>query len=320
MVMSTEQQELQPLEKPVFKRVHIVVNPAAGQDRPFLQAVNKAFQDAGIEWELLITKGAGDATRFAQEAVTAGADVVVAYGGDGTVGEVANGLIGSSVPLAIFPGGTANVMSVELGIPADVGQAVSLLCGNGTLRQVDMAKANDRLFLLRTTIGFSAEATKAADREDKARYGNLAYIVSGLRELPNAQSARYTLLVDGQEVETEGMVCVVANSGNMGLPGLKLNSVIDVGDGLLDVLVLRAVDLGSLLAVAASAIGVAQPPFQHWQAKEVTVIADPPQTVECDGEIIDPTPFRASIIPQAIRVVIPLPPVPANEAPPPPAV
>ncbi len=175
-----------------------------------------------------------------------------------------------------------------------------------------MAQANDRRFMLRTTIGFSAEATKAADRDDKARFGNLAYIVSGLRELPNAQSAKYTLLVDGKEVQTEGMICVVANSGNLGLPGLKLNSVIDVCDGLLDVLVLRAIDLGSLLAVAASAIGVAQPPFQHWQAKDVTVTADPPQTVECDGEIIDPTPFHARIIPRAIKVVVPAPPIPAD--------
>jgi diacylglycerol kinase family enzyme len=70
-----------------------------------------------------------------------------------------------------------------------------------------------------------------------------------------------------------------------------------------------------LLAGAASAVGVAQPPFQHWQAKEVTVTADPPQTVECDGEIIDPTPFHATILPQAIRVVIPAPPAPANDMP-----
>lgn len=307
----------QLLEKPVFRRVHIIVNPAAGQDRPFLQIVNKAFQDAGIDWDLFITKGEGDAMRLAREAVAAGADVVVAYGGDGTVGEVANGLIGSSVPLAIFPGGTANVMSVEMGIPADITQAVALICGAGALRAVDMAEANGRRFMLRTTIGFTAQATAGADRDDKARYGNLAYFISALRELPHVQSSRYTLLLDGQEVQTEGTVCVVANSGNLGLPGLNLNAVMDVSDGLLDVLVVRSVDIGSLLAVAASAIGVAQP-FQHWQVKEVTITADPPQTVECDGEIIDPTPFRAKALPHAIRVVVPAPPpaagIPANMA------
>ncbi|MBI5666973.1 MAG: YegS/Rv2252/BmrU family lipid kinase [Chloroflexi bacterium] len=301
------QTEPQLLEKPAFKRVHIVVNPAAGQDRPFLQIINKAFQDAGIDWDLFITKGAGDGTRFAREAVAAGADVVVAYGGDGTVGEVANGLIGTNVPLAIFPGGTANVMSVELGIPADIAQAVTLVCGSGALRSVDMAEANGRLFMLRTTIGFTAQATAGADRDDKARYGNLAYVVSALRELPHAQSSRYTLLLDGQEVQTEGAICIVANSGNLGLPGLNLNSVMNVSDGLLDVIVIRSVDLGALLAVAASAIGVAQP-FQHWQVREATIVADPPQVVECDGEVIDPTPFRAKVLPQAIRVVVPAPP------------
>ncbi len=304
--------ESQSLVNPTFKRAHLIVNPAAGQDRPFLQIVNSAFQAAGIDWDIFITKVAGDGTRLAQQSVAAGADVVIAYGGDGTVGEVANGLIGTSVPLAIFPGGTANVMSMELGIPGDLAQAVRLLCGEGALRAVDMAQTTDRRFMLRTTMGFTAEATRAAERGEKARFGNLAYVLSALRELPHVHSSRYTLRLDGAEVETEGAICLVANSGNLGLPGLNLNAVIDVSDGWLDVLVIRSVDFGALLAMAASAIGVAQP-FQHWQARQVSVIADPPQTVECDGEIIDPTPFQAAVIPQAIQVVVP-PPAPVLPA------
>ena len=299
----------QPAESSRYKnvqprRVHVIANPAAGQDRPFLNLFNKTFQAAGIDWELLITKKAGDGERLAREAVEAGADVVAAYGGDGTVGEVANGLYGTDVPLAIFPGGTANVMSVELGIPGDLAGALALACGNGLARPVDMGKIGNRLFLLRAAIGYTAEMTKGTDREEKNRLGNLAYILSAIRALPNAQVVPYKLTLDGKVVEIEGAVCIVANSGSLGLPGWSLTRAVDVSDGLLDVIMIQNVDLNALLAVAASAIGVGEP-LDHWQVREVTIEANPPQTAECDGEIIEPTPLSASVLPHAIRVLVP---------------
>ncbi len=106
------------------KRVRVIINPAAGQDEPVLGILNSVFHPAGVEWDVAITLKAGDAKRFAQQAVEEGIEVVAVYGGDGTVAEVASGLIGSEVPLAIFPGGTANVMSVELGISQRPGGSV----------------------------------------------------------------------------------------------------------------------------------------------------------------------------------------------------
>ena len=94
------------------KRVQVIINPTAGQDQAILGTLNRVFHDADITWDVSITNKAGDARRFARAAVEAGVDIVAAYGGDGTVMEVATGLIGSTVPLAIFPGGTANVMSL----------------------------------------------------------------------------------------------------------------------------------------------------------------------------------------------------------------
>ncbi len=296
-------------ESPVYpkvspQKIHIIINPASGQDQPFLQAMNTAFAEAKIEWDIFLTKKAGDAQRLAREAVESGAEVVAAYGGDGTVGEVAAGLIGSDVPLAIFPGGTANVMSVELGIPGDLAGAIALVCGGGVARPVDMAKSGDHTFLLRTAIGYTAEMTKGASREEKNRLGNLAYVLSALRALPEAAPVPYHLTLDGEQVDIEGAVCLVANSGSLGLPGWSLTKKIDVSDGLLDVVLIQQVNIGSLLEVAANALGVREP-LNHWQVKEVSVKTDVPQTVECDGEIIEPTPLTASIIPQAIRVIVP---------------
>jgi diacylglycerol kinase (ATP) len=296
----------------MFKRVHVIANPAAGQDQPILGVLNSAFQNANMEWELFLTKQAGDALRLASEALEMQADVVAVYGGDGTVMEVASALKGTNVPLAILPGGTANVMSIELGIPGNLADAVALICSDtSTVRVVDMATVGNHPFLLRVATGFSAEMTKGTEREAKNRMGTLAYIFSALRALPNAQVSKYHLILDGQEIESEGVTCIIANSGNLGLPGLKLAKVIDVSDGLLDVFVIRSADLNALLSVAANAIGIAEA-LPHWQAREVNLAADPPQVAECDGEIIDPTPLHVSIVPQALHVVVPKTAVPEN--------
>src|SRR6478752_6280044 len=101
------------------RKIHVVINPVAGQDTPILNVVNRVFQESDVEWDVSITKKSGDALKQTRQAVKDGADVVAAYGGDGTVAEVASGLVRTKTLLAILPGGTANVMSIELGIPTD---------------------------------------------------------------------------------------------------------------------------------------------------------------------------------------------------------
>jgi diacylglycerol kinase (ATP) len=301
----------------MFKRVHIVVNPASGQDRPFLNIFNNAFGPAGIDWELKVTKTAGDARQYAQQAAAEGIDLVVAYGGDGTVMEVASGLIGTQTPLAIFPGGTANVMSVELGIPGDLTQAAALICGSEhEIRPVDMGQVNDHNFILRAGVGLEADLVEGARRDLKDRIGNLAYVISALQALGNSKIVRYQLTLDGKEIETEGITCMVCNSGNVGQPGLTLAPTINVSDGLLDVLVVRAGDIGSLLSVFASVVRQNEDaqPLQHWQGREIKVQTEEAQTVQADGEILGQTPVNVKIIPSAIRVVVPKAATPENAA------
>jgi YegS/Rv2252/BmrU family lipid kinase len=288
-----------------FKRAQVIVNPAAGQDKPILGTINKAFQEADIEWDMFLTKQAGDGYHFAQDAFAGDVDIVVVYGGDGTVAEVANGLSGTNMPLAILPGGTANVMSVELGIPADLTAALALVCGDvGTIRTIDMGRVRDQLFLLRLGIGYWAEITKNSPREAKNQIGNLAYILSALQQLGKTQNAIYRFKLDHEEVEVEGIACMIANSGNIGLPGLKLSQSIDVGDGLLDVIVIRSVDVGMLLSLTANAIGIVDN-LPHWQAREIELISEPSQSIECDGEIIEDTPVTVSVVPHSLNVIVP---------------
>lgn len=296
--------------EPPFKRVHIIINPGAGMPQPILRTINDVFHPAGVSWTVSITQKAGDAERFARTAVEAGdIDVVVVYGGDGTVMEVARGLSGTQMPMAIFPGGTANVMSCELSIPLELAGAARLLCeGNHTIRKVDMARARGELFLLRLGMGAAAEMTKGADRETKGRLGNLAYMLSAMEALQNQQITRYAFIIDGKKFEAEGITCFVANSGNLGRAGLRLSPSIEISDGLLDVIVISPVNIGGLLGLAATAIvsyADLPPEHPHWQGKKVEIYADPPQIIECDGEIIDPTPIDVEVVPLALNMIVP---------------
>src|ERR1041384_5521831 len=102
---------------------------------------------------------------------------------------------------------------------------------------------------------------------------------------------------------------MVANSGNMSTGGLKLSQKIDVADGLLDVVVFTNANLLTLINITASILTHAdsteQPQVMHWQGKEITVEADPPQMISIDGEQGEPQVIKAHILPQALKVVVP---------------
>lgn len=291
-----------------FQKVQVIINPSSGQGHPLLRTLNDVFRSANINWDVSITREAGDGRHLTQQAVQAGADLVVACGGDGTVTEVASGLIDSSVPLAIVPSGTVNAMASELQVPREISEACALLTSEASsLRPVDMGKVDERYFMLRVSTGIEAERVKGATRELKNRFGSLAYVFSALRHGP--QVARYHLTLDGEPVESDALTCVIANSINIGVAGLPLFPDIDVSDGLLDVILVRSIDLGKLTSLVDSITDQEQDQdtrlVQRWKVREVAVTTDPPHAVQADGEVWEDTPLAARVLPQAVRVLVP---------------
>jgi YegS/Rv2252/BmrU family lipid kinase len=288
------------------KKVHIIINPASGQPQPILNQINDVFYPAGVEWDVSLTQKSGDATRYARQAIADGAEIVGAYGGDGTVMEVAQAVQGGQVPMAILPGGTANLMSVELGIPKDLTQAAQIMVDpDSIIRFVDMGQVGEKSFMLRVGIGFAGEKVKIADREMKDKWGILAYSIAGLKALETTPVAHYRITVDGVEYETDGKTCLIDNAGNMGMQGVTVAKSVSVSDGLLDVIVVRDASVGSLVAVGDQILGRKPNPddVKHWQGREITIECDPPQTVQGDGEIWDPTPVSAKVLPGVLPVL-----------------
>jgi YegS/Rv2252/BmrU family lipid kinase len=291
-----------------MRRVHVIINPISGQPKPVLSILNTVFHQAGIEWDVSVTHTGGDAYRAAKAAAAQGVDVVAVYGGDGTVLEAATGLMGTTTPLAILPGGTANVLSIELNIPQDLEAAARIACSaESPVRRVDMGQSGERFFIQRIGIGLDADKVDRATRELKQKYGRLAYALGWLQAARETPKARYQLRLDGQEVECEGITCHIANSGSIGVPGLVLLPDISVSDGLLDVLILRDTRVGTALSLAHLAAGHPADPeaFHHWQVREVSVAANPPQRIHADGEMWESTPVTVRMLPGAVGILTP---------------
>jgi diacylglycerol kinase (ATP) len=305
------------------KKILVAVNPASGDSEPDYETIARVFEEYDVEWERRETEEAGDAKQFATEAVEAEMDVVVAYGGDGTVAEVASALLGTETAMAIFPGGTANVVSMELGIPNDVAEAAHLACvRDSQVIKMDVGQVNDDYFLLRVGMGYEARLIKDAEREEKDRFGFAAYLMSAVKNLTENDVAEYRIRVDGEEVTCRGVACIIANAGSLGIAGVRLGRSISVRDGLLDAVVIEAPSREALMELSQRITrdqseseqqtmqGIREAlegVYRHWQGAEIEVEMEPLQAVHYDGEPVDSAsqPIRCKVLPGQLRMIVP---------------
>jgi len=298
-----------------IEKIHVVINPASGQDKPILAILNRTFAERNLTWTVSVTQKEGDAKAQTHKALSDGADVIAVCGGDGTVTAVADALLGCKTPLAVLPAGTANVFAQELGISVNLGQAALLACGDdAVIRAVDVGQINGKPFLLRVGVGFEANMVAKADRKLKDQLGFLAYVWSAAQNVVDLQPATYHLTLDGKEVTIDAITCGIINSGQLGV-GVNISNLVSVDDGLLDVIAVRQADLPTAAQIMGSVMGISpsapelsdsdSSSFLHWQAKNISLTTEPLQAVQFDGEMLETGIIECSVLPQALRVLVP---------------
>jgi YegS/Rv2252/BmrU family lipid kinase len=301
-----------------FKKIHLIINPVSGQGVVPVEEIRSKFNVLGDRLTVHETKADVSARTIAEEAVSKGADLVVAFGGDGTMLQVAEGLINTGVPLGVIPGGTANVFASELEIPNDKMKAIDLLINKEThIRKIDVGCVGEKHFLLRLGIGLEAAMTVMTDREEKDKYGFWAYLWTALRVGSRMKQAHYHMVIDGKRKRVKGVTCVICNSGNLGLPRVKLLPDIDVSDGKLDVVVVREASLWTAASLIYHAVkGVFSKAKPHGdrpcysifsrQAKEVVVMPVSHQLAARDGEDVGSDfPLKITLKHNALLVLAP---------------
>lgn len=224
----------------------LIVNPHSGtrSKDAIADMARTTLAGAGHDVEVHFTTAPGDATTAAAQAATAGVDLVVAAGGDGTVNETACGLIGTQTALGIIPCGSGNGLARHVGIPLDPVGAVALLTAGAPL-SVDYATVNGRPFFCTCGTGYDAAVS---DRfAAKGRRGLMTYVQSAVETFADYEPHIYTIETDAGSETREAFLIAVCNAGQYGnnawiAPGASIR------DGLLDVIVAHpASRLGTML-------------------------------------------------------------------------
>jgi lipid kinase YegS len=268
------------------KRKHIVlIIHGSRAELPGLRHLVEWVRGKGHIVTPRITWEGGDATNFAREFAAAGADSIVAVGGDGTVNEVINGLDGSDVPMGIIPMGTANDFARQVGIPLDVDHAMDVILQHKPVR-IDTAELNGRRYLNVSVAGVGAEATAETPAEAKEQLGMLAYFITGMRKLAELEPQHARFTGPGFSHECDFFIFAVGNGRSTG-GGTTITPKARANDGLLDLCIVEAMPRGEFARLVLKIKGgehVDDDSVRYVQLPSIDVQATSPVTVNVDGE------------------------------------
>jgi diacylglycerol kinase family enzyme len=314
----------------------IVINSSLTRDLGrFRRRCREAAADGGWEPSFLETTLDDRGVGLAGAAVAAGARMVVAAGGDGTVRACAQALAGTQVPLAIVPLGTANLAARALGIPPGTGGSLATAFG-GHERLIDLAvagaaaagaggagttgagttgagttgAAGGLTFAAMAGIGLDAEVVAATPRLLKRRAGWLAYAAAGIVHLPG-RGERFTVRLDDDEPLARQARCVVVGNAGLLPGGFTLLPRARLDDGLLDVGILAPSGPGGWLRVAHRVLtgsGRDGRQLERHQARRVEIRTEKELPREVDGEVITPgRSLTVTLLRRALTVRVPPP-------------
>jgi YegS/Rv2252/BmrU family lipid kinase len=312
-----------------MRRVALVYNPASGQPasrpRMAIERVVAVLRDAGIETVTLETLGPGTAGALAEEAVRRGCDTVLACGGDGTVHEVLQGLIGTDVTLGVVPLGTANALAANLGLSLSPVKAIRQLLTAKPVRvsvgrishRISAGKTHARYFTVAAGVGADALFLSRLDAGLKRRFGYLLYLVEAFRvwatySFPLFEAVFEENATNSPRIVEVSQILAVRIRDFGGVlrnlaPGATLHN-----DGLR----LIAFKTRSRLQYCRFLLAVV---FRRQTFKRQIELLDA-VSVECrplsgssarifaeaDGELLGNLPVRIEIVPQAVNLLIPL--------------
>lgn len=292
-------------------RFRFIVNPVAGRGRAgrAWPEIAGRLNALGLDYEVYFTKGPRDAERAARAAAEAGCDVVVAGGGDGTVTEVVNGLVGTQAALGVLPLGSGNDFARTLGLPKNPAAAADLLL-QGRRERVDLGRIRDRFFVNIASAGLDAEIVRTMNEDLRHLRGSVAYFWATMTTILRFNPTEFLLDLDGRQVQMKALLVAVANGRFYG-GGMKIAPEADVSDGLFDVCILGELSRPDFLKSFPTVYAgkhLTHPKITLLRAQRVRVDClgtEPKLSGQADGEMIGQVPFEFAVEPQALEVYVP---------------
>lgn len=286
-----------------MQTVEFIVNPISGgkNKSQVLAAISKYLDTSIYRYEIKMTVEGGEAERMAHASK---ADVVVAVGGDGTVSEVARGLIGTDKILGIIPCGSGDGLALHLGlsrIPALAVKTLNACCP----AYIDVAQMNGQYFFC--TAGMGLDAAVSMDFARSTRRGLANYIALAWNDWKNHPEEYYSIQVGGENWSGEAVFVTIANANQWGNQA-RIAPMASLQDGLLDVIVVRpfsTLEIPDLATRLMTGMSATSRRVLHFCGPQVRIHRSKPGAVHYDGDSFEAgTDFELSVQPNALRVLV----------------
>ncbi len=293
----------------------VIANPVAGRGKAARGAelLTEALEESGAEVTLSMTGGRGDAESLTKEALDAGATRVVASGGDGTVHEVVNGIMGSGdkaaeVPMGVLSAGRCNDLCYALDLPGKADDGVRGLL-DSEVRSIDLGRIGDRYFSTIATLGFDSEVSEYVDTGQHPSFlrGAAAYLYAAVVKLYQYRHPEVTLKGDFGEFKGPLFLAATGNTDRYG-GRMRIAPDASLDDGVLDICLVRPASKLDILRMMPKTFNgghVDHPAVSMERTRRLEIEAERTLWVWADGERLGQTPATIEVVPKALKVLVP---------------
>jgi YegS/Rv2252/BmrU family lipid kinase len=290
------------------QRILFIINPISGvfKKEGIPEKIAKYLDYVKYDFTIRYTQYAGHATEIARDAVKDGYGVVVAVGGDGSINEVARGLIGTEVALGVIPYGSGNGMAGHLKLPVrDAKKAIEVL-NTGKVTKIDAVRTNHGYFFSVGGFGFDAHAARRF--RSQVMRGFFSYMLASLRETFYHFKPEYAKIkIDDIEVERETYLFTAFNSSQFGYR-LGVFPATSMHDGILDVILVRSFPLERLFKIFIAMLLKRPdlvPEAESFRAKKIRIYGSPKRVYQFDGDhFIFHEDLEMEIEPNALNIIV----------------
>jgi len=282
----------------------VILNPSAGneQARHWQERIESIVGGCPVR----VTLHSAEAEALARRAAEEGFGKIVAAGGDGTVNEVVNGIVGSSAALGLLPIGTVNVFAMELGLPLRNLKLCWDIIQGDNVRFVDLPSANGRFFVQLAGVGLDAQVVKETSLAFKRSFGPLSYLISAA-QIAARQPPK--LFIESESTSVDEASFVLIGNGRLyggPFPFFK-HAVID--DGLFDVVLFKRLGYLEIIKYLQNVVfssDISAPDIEYFQTEHLRVTSAQDVPLELDGELAGSCPIDFRIQKKGLRVLTPV--------------
>ena len=291
-------------------KIIFIINPIAGKGkgRMIETEIQSYFNQKNVEFETFLTESIGHATEITNQVLTKNPDIIVACGGDGTINEVAQALVGNNVALGIIPIGSGNGLAANLHIPKTTEKAFETIL-NAKINKIDAGKINENYFFSNMGLGIDADVINNYAQTKTRNF--LGYVTASTKAIFNFQPKKFNIELDNEHTLDDDFYFVFCSNSNEAGYGISFSPNAKLNDGKLDFLAVKKLNFIQQIQFSANVLGkriekmkqakVLQVNSVKFNSKQTKTIA------QVDGEavIFNQNSIEVSIVPNALNVIVP---------------